>query len=41
MLITHRLFQFGAQHGYLIYQHRQGALVRLSLDWWEKRFFAK
>ena len=39
--LTHRLFQYGAQHGYLIYQHRQGALVRLPVDWREERFFAK
>ena len=39
--LTHRLFEFGTQHGYLIYQHRQGALVRLPVDWREERFFTK
>jgi DEAD/DEAH box helicase domain-containing protein len=37
--LTRRLFEFGAQHGYLIYQHRQGPLVRLPVDWQEERFF--
>ncbi|MCX5893682.1 MAG: DUF1998 domain-containing protein [Deltaproteobacteria bacterium] len=39
--LTHRLFQYGTQHGYLIYQHRQGSLVRVPVDWREERFFAK
>jgi DEAD/DEAH box helicase domain-containing protein len=39
VLLTHRLFEFGVRHGYLIYQHRQGALVRLPVDWREERFF--
>jgi len=28
------------RHGYLIYQHRQGALVRMPVDWQEERFFS-
>jgi DEAD/DEAH box helicase domain-containing protein len=40
VLLTHRLFEFGVRHGYLIYQHRQGALVRVPVDWREERFFA-
>jgi DEAD/DEAH box helicase domain-containing protein len=39
VLLTHRLFEFGVRHGYLIYQHRQGALVRMPVDWQEERFF--
>jgi len=39
VLLTHRLFEFGVRHGYLVYQHRQGALVRLPVDWREERFF--
>jgi DEAD/DEAH box helicase domain-containing protein len=39
VLLTHRLFTFGVQQGYLLYQHRQGALVRLPVDWREERFF--
>ena len=38
--LTHRLFEFGVLNGYLIYQHRQGALVRLPVDWREERFFS-
>jgi DEAD/DEAH box helicase domain-containing protein len=38
--LTHRLFEFGVRHGYLIYQHRQGALVRLPVDWRQERFFS-
>jgi DEAD/DEAH box helicase domain-containing protein len=38
--LTHRLFEFGVRHGYLVYQHRQGALVRMPVDWREERFFA-
>jgi len=37
--LTRRIFEFGVEHGFLIYQHRQGALVRLPLDWREQRFF--
>jgi DEAD/DEAH box helicase domain-containing protein len=37
--LTHRLFEFGVLNGYLLYQHRQGALVRLPVDWREERFF--
>ena len=40
VLLTHRLFAFGVRHGYLLYQHRQGALVRLPVDWREERFFS-
>jgi DEAD/DEAH box helicase domain-containing protein len=39
VLLTHRLFTFGVQQGYLLYQHRQGALVRVPVDWREERFF--
>ncbi len=41
VLLTHRLFAFGVENGYLLYQHRQGALVRMPVDWREERFFAK
>jgi hypothetical protein len=34
------LFEYGAQHGHLRYQYRQGPLVRLPVDWREERFFA-
>ncbi|MDP3181892.1 MAG: DEAD/DEAH box helicase [Desulfobaccales bacterium] len=37
--LTHRLFEFGAHHGYLLYHHRQGALVRMPVDWREEKFF--
>ncbi|MEJ2672926.1 MAG: DEAD/DEAH box helicase [Deltaproteobacteria bacterium] len=37
--LTHRLFEFGVRHGYLIYQPRQGTLVRMPVDWREERFF--
>jgi DEAD/DEAH box helicase domain-containing protein len=39
VLLTQRLFEFGVRHGYLIYQHRQGALVRVPVDWRQARFF--
>ncbi len=39
VLLTQRLFQFGVENGYLLYQHRQGALVRVPVDWQEARFF--
>jgi DEAD/DEAH box helicase domain-containing protein len=39
--LTHRLFEFGVLNGYLLYQHRQGALVRLPVDWREERFFSE
>lgn len=38
-VLTRRLFEFGAEQGYLIYQHRQGPLVRVPVEWREKRFF--
>jgi DEAD/DEAH box helicase domain-containing protein len=38
--LTHRLFEFGVRHGYLVYEHRQGALVRVPVDWREERFFS-
>jgi len=38
--LTHRLFEFGVRHGFLVYQHRQGALVRAPVDWREERFFS-
>ena len=37
--LTRRLFEYGVQHGHLIYQHRQGPLVQLPVDWREERFF--
>ena len=40
VVLTLRLFEFGVRHGYLIYQHRQGALVRMPVDWQEGRFFS-
>jgi len=39
--LTTRLFEFGVRHGHLLYQHRQGALVRLPVDWREERFFLR
>ena len=39
VLLTQRLFAFGVEKGYLLYQHRQGALVRVPVDWREERFF--
>ncbi len=41
VLLTRRLFEFGVREGYLLYQHRQGSLVRVPVDWREERFFAK
>jgi len=41
VLLTRRLFEFGAEQGYLIYQHRQGPLVRVPVTWHEKRFFTE
>jgi DEAD/DEAH box helicase domain-containing protein len=37
VLLTQRLFAFGVEKGYLLYQHRQGALVRIPVDWQEER----
>ena len=39
VVLTKRLFTFGVEKGYLLYQHRQGALVRVPVDWREERFF--
>jgi DEAD/DEAH box helicase domain-containing protein len=39
VVLTHRLFEYGAQHGHLLYQHRQGSLVQVPVDWQEERFF--
>lgn len=39
VLLTRRLFEHGAREGYLVYQHRQGLLVRLPVAWQEERFF--
>ena len=39
VLLTKSLFEFGAQQGYLIYQHRRGGLVRVPVAWEETRFF--
>jgi DEAD/DEAH box helicase domain-containing protein len=41
VLLTKSLFEFGAQQGYLIYQHRRGGLVRVPVTWEEERFFPK
>ncbi len=41
VLLTQRLFQFGVENGYLLYQHRQGALVRVPVDWGEERLFGE
>jgi DEAD/DEAH box helicase domain-containing protein len=41
VLLTRRLFEYGAREGHLIYQHRQGLLVRLPVAWQEERFFQK
>ena len=37
--LTRRLFEFGLRHGYLVYQHRQGMLARLPVDWSEAKLF--
>jgi DEAD/DEAH box helicase domain-containing protein len=39
VILTRRLFEFGAEQGYLIYQHRQGPLVRVPVEWHEGRVF--
>lgn len=39
VLLTKSLFEFGAQEGYLLYQHRRGDLVRVPVTWEETRFF--
>jgi DEAD/DEAH box helicase domain-containing protein len=39
VLLTRSLFEFGAQEGYLLYQHRRGELVRVPVSWDEDRFF--
>jgi hypothetical protein len=31
--ITKKLFEYGLNNGYLIYQTRQGQAVRLPVDW--------
>ena len=41
VLLTRRLFEFGAAQGYLLYRHRRGSLVRLPVDWREERLFPK
>ena len=41
VVLTQRLFEYGAQHGHLIYRHRQGPLVQVPVDWREERFFDK
>jgi DEAD/DEAH box helicase domain-containing protein len=40
VLLTQRLFAFGVEKGYLLYQHRQDALVKVPVDWREERFFS-
>ena len=37
--LTARLFEYGACQGHLLYQPRQGAVVRLPVDWTEARLF--
>jgi hypothetical protein len=37
--LTRSLFEFGANQGYLLYQHRRGDLVRVPVTWDEDRFF--
>jgi len=39
VLLTKSLFEFGADQGYLLYQHRRGDLVRVPVTWDEPRFF--
>ncbi|MBM4287247.1 MAG: DEAD/DEAH box helicase [Deltaproteobacteria bacterium] len=39
--LTARLFAFGSQQGHLLYQHRQGALVQIPVDWRAERLFKK
>ncbi len=39
VLLTFRLFEYGAQQGYLLYQHRQGDRVRVPVDWREEKLF--
>jgi DEAD/DEAH box helicase domain-containing protein len=39
VVLTRRLFEFGAEQGYLVYQHRQGTAVRVPVAWEEQRFF--
>ncbi len=39
VLLTKSLFEFGAREGYLLYEHRQGAIVRVPVSWQEERFF--
>jgi len=39
VLLTKNLFEYGAHHGYLLYQHRRGGLVRVPVRWDETRFF--
>ncbi|WP_449244704.1 DEAD/DEAH box helicase [Desulfobacca acetoxidans] len=39
--LTARLFEFGAHRGYLLYQHRQGALVQAPVNWSADRLFNK
>jgi len=39
VLLTKRLFEYGAHRGYLLYQHRRGGLVRVPVRWDEARFF--
>jgi DEAD/DEAH box helicase domain-containing protein len=41
VVLTYRLFKFGVEKGYLLYRHRQGALVRAPVDWREERFFGQ
>ncbi len=39
--LTRELFAFGVHRGHLLYQHRQGALVRLPVDWSAPRLFPR
>ena len=40
VLLTRSLFEFGVKEGYLLYRHRQGAVVKLPVRWQEERFFS-
>jgi len=37
--LTRQLFTYGVNRGYLLYQHRQGAVVRVPVDWSSARLF--
>ncbi len=31
--ITRRIFEFGCEHGFILYETREGQAVRLPVDW--------